>query len=271
MGNLVFTPAKGSDRPGTIGITTLPVQRVPTMEGTSGLHNSGRIYANQFNALSSDICQGGTVSPDAINNVMQGGISTTQLGVDANTKRINRDQLKTYIDSQIGAGKIPGKKSAFQDQLAVDAAFYDAVQKEYCFYEIRYQAALKLFIDQVAAASAGADITGTLNSTIALNTRLNSLLEIINYVGNRRADFVNERSPKISEANADLQNKIATLNEQKAFLSTSDVRTRTQEEMVRFSAEKSRAMNIQIMFFVALNVVALGTIITVYKTLRPSV
>ena len=35
---------------------------------------------------------------------------------------------------------------------------------------------------------------------------------------------------------------------------------------MRYSAEKSRAMNIQIVFFVALNVVALGTIITVYKT-----
>ena len=258
-------------RPAPRGVITLPVQRDPTYDGTSGLHYSGRTYANQFNAVSTDICQGTAVSPDKINDVMQGGISTTNLGVDANTKRINRDQLKSYIDSQISAGKIPGKKSAFQEQLAVDAAFYNAVQKEYCFYETRYQAALKMFVDQVASASAGADMGGTLNSTIALNTRLNSLLEIINYVGNRRADFVNDRAPQISEANADLQTKIAKLNEQKAFLSKSDVRTRTQEEMVRYSAEKSRAMNIQIMFFVALNVVALGTIITVYKTLRPSV
>jgi hypothetical protein len=37
--------------------------------------------------------------------------------------------------------------------------------------------------------------------------------------------------------------------------------------MMRYSAEKNRSMNIQIMFFVALNVVALGTVLTVYKNM----
>jgi hypothetical protein len=37
--------------------------------------------------------------------------------------------------------------------------------------------------------------------------------------------------------------------------------------MMRFSAEKNRAMTIQILFFVGLNVVALGTVLTVYRGL----
>jgi len=104
---------------------------------------------------------------------------------------------------------------------------------------------------------------------VDLNKRLNSLLEIINYVSNERSKKVNDRSSEIVAANASLQSKIKALADQQRFLESSDVRIRTQEEMVRYSAEKSRAMNIQIMFFVALNVVALGTIFTVYSSMGP--
>jgi hypothetical protein len=48
------------------------------------------------------------------------------------------------------------------------------------------------------------------------------------------------------------------------FLTTGDVKFKTYEEMMRYSKEKNQAMSIQIMFFVALNVVALGTVISVY-------
>jgi len=104
---------------------------------------------------------------------------------------------------------------------------------------------------------------------VNLNKRLNSLLEILNYVGNSRARDVNERSPDIDKANVSLQDKINVLKKQQDFLTSSDTVTRTQEEMVRYSAEKNHAMNIQIIFFVAVNVIALGTIITVYKSVRP--
>jgi hypothetical protein len=106
---------------------------------------------------------------------------------------------------------------------------------------------------------------------VNLNIRLNTLLEILNYVSNLRASAVNSRAPQITEANTKLKEAIKKLQEQKTLLESSDVRIRTQEEMMRYSSEKSRAMNIQIMFFVGLNVVALGTIITVYKTMKGAV
>jgi hypothetical protein len=80
---------------------------------------------------------------------------------------------------------------------------------------------------------------------------------------------VNQRGPQIVKANTAIQEKISVLRDQQDFLSTKNVHIKTQEEMVRYSAEKSRAMNIQIMFFVALNVVALGTVLTVYKGIGP--
>jgi len=253
-----------------IPMISMPLQRVPVLDGASGLHYSGRVYTNDFQQLSSDICNGATASVDQIDDVMKNSISTTTLPIDDSTKRVSQSSIQGYVDNLVGTGKIPGQDADFDTQMKGDANFYAAVQAEYCFYEARYVAALTQFMSLVADPR-GADTSAALTSTVNLNKRLNSLLEIMNYVSNDRAQKVNARGPTIDAANATLQGKIGVLQSQQEFLQSSDVRIRTQEEMMRFSAEKSRAMNIQIMFFVALNVVALGTILTVYKGVKPSV
>jgi len=271
--SLLFSGTGGEYSNPPRGVATLPIQRNPVSDGASGLHYSGRVYTNQFNQMSADICNGANVSLEKVGDVMPQSISTISLPIDPETKRVSRSALQAYVENQIGAGRIPGKITDFDEQMKADKIFYAAIQAEYCFYESRYRAALTQFLALVADAR-GADqtaISGALNITVNLNKRLNSLLEILNYVGNERAKSVNDRSPKINDANEILKNKIDILKSQKEFLQTSDVRIRTQEEMMRFSSEKSRAMNIQIMFFVALNVVALGTIVTVYKSIRPNV
>lgn len=251
---------------------SMPLQRVPVQDGASGLHYSGRVYTNQFQQLSSDICNGATATVDQIGDVMPNSISTTTLPVDDSTKRISRSALEGYVTTLVGTGQIPGQNADFDAQMQADGAFYAALQSEYCFYEARYVAALTQFINLVADPH-GADpnaVSGALTATVNINKRLNSLLEIMNHVSNDRAQKVNSRGPTLDSANATLQDKISILKSQQEFLQSSVVRIRTQEEMMRYSAEKSRAMNIQIMFFVALNVVALGTIFTVYKGVKPS-
>ena len=274
MGNNPSSPAPPPLPPQPappVPVVTLPLQRVPTMDGASGLHYSGRIYTNQFQPLSSDICNGAAASYDQVGDVMPNSVSTTSLPVDNSTKRISTSALQGYVQGLINSGQIPGQLPEFDKQTAADRAFYDDVRAEYCFYEARYVAALTQFVALVSdprGADQGA-VSGALNATINLNKRLNSLLEIMNYVSNDRSQKVNSRSPAIEAANASLQEKIAVLKNQQEFLQSSDVRIRTQEEMIRFSAEKSRAMNIQIMFFVALNVVAIGTVLTVYTGTKP--
>jgi hypothetical protein len=252
-------------------VQTLPLQRTGVQDGTSGLHYSGRLYSNQFQQLSSDVCKGASASVAQIAEVMPNSISTESLSVDPATKRISTSSLQGYVQGLISSGKIPGKLGSFEQQMTADKGFYAAIQSEYCFYESRYKAALTQFLTLVSDAR-GADsgaVSAALTATVNLNKRLNSLLEILNYVGNSRARDVNERSPDIVKANDSLQDKINVLKKQQDFLTSSDTVTRTQEEMVRYSAEKNHAMNIQIIFFVAVNVVALGTIITVYKSVRP--
>lgn len=253
-------------------IATLPLQRTPTYDGVSGLQYSGRVYTNQFAQLSQDICTDTAVaSVDQLNDVMPNSISTTTLPVDDSTGRISQSAIQGYVENLVGTGVIPGQMASFDQQMQADKKFYTAIQIEYCWYESRYKTALSQFLTLVAQPQ-GADpnaVQGALDATVALNKRLNSLLEVLNYVGNERARSVNNRNPRIDEANAGLEKKLAVLRQQQEMLTSGTGRIQTQEEMVRYSAEKSRAMNIQIMFFVALNVVALGTVLTVYKSLRP--
>jgi hypothetical protein len=205
------------------------------------------------------------VGVDSIDDVYQNGVSSPDLPVDSNTHRISSSALHGYVSNLVSSGLIPGQTGSFNDQVIADAAFYASIKDEYCFYEARYTAALAQFLALISDANGASDGQKMLDKTVRLNQRLNSLLEIMHYVGNDRAQKVNVRSPEIVQANDDLQKKINTLSKQKHFLESSDVKIQTQREMMRFSAEKGRAMNIQIMFFVALNVVALGSVIAVYK------
>jgi hypothetical protein len=260
----------------TTPVTTLPLGRTPVLDGASGLHYSGRVYTNQVQVLGKDICSTGSVPYANATDVMPSSISSSNLPVDPTSQRISMSALQGYVNNLQATGAIPGQMGTFDDQMAADKQFYAALQREYCFYEARYVAALGEFLTLISApvapgsgSSSNPTLDTALQTTIDLNGRLNSLLEIMNYVGNERARSVNLRSPQIDAANATLDNKIAILTRQKQFLESGDVRTQTQEEMMRFSAEKNRAMNIQILFFVALNVVALGTVFTVYKGIGP--
>ena len=256
----------------TTPVTTLPLGRTPVLDGASGLHYSGRIYTNQVQTLGKDICNVGSVPYANATDVMPSSISSPSLPVDPTSQRISTSALQGYVNNLQATGAVPGQMGTFDEQMSADKQFYAAIQREYCFYEARYIAALGQFLTLVSAPTAAGPnpaLDAALQTTISLNARLNSLLEIMNYVGNERARRVNLRSPQIDAANATLDDKIAILTRQKQFLESGDVRAQTQEEMMRFSAEKNRAMNNQIMFFVALNVVAIGTVFTVYKGLGP--
>lgn len=267
MGNTASAPpAPTPPAPGPTPVVSLPVQRVPTLDGASGLHYSGPIYTNVFHTLGKDLCK--DVSGGKITDVMPNSVSTTTLPMDKDTQRVSATALQGYVANLEQTGRIPGQMSDLQAQMTADKAFYAAIQAEYCFYEVRYKAALTQFIQLITAPQGTNDaaVQSVLATTIQLNARLNSLLEILAYVGNERAKRTAARSVQLDKANAELAAKRSALESQRKFFQSSDVRIRTQEEMLRFTAEKNRAMNIQILFFVTLNVVALGTVLSVYSS-----
>ena len=74
MGNNQSAPPPPPNPAPPVPVVSLPVQRVPTLDGASGLHYSGRVYTNQFQGLSSDICKGATAKAEQIDDVMIIGV-----------------------------------------------------------------------------------------------------------------------------------------------------------------------------------------------------
>ena len=251
----------------------MPVQ-VPTNienppQTTSGLNYTGGIFNSWSSTLKVQTCDTALGAGVPVSSVMVDGGISTPTKLEGNAIAVYVSSKECTNPAACVLGKIPGLIENIDKQLQLDRKFYETSQEEYCYYEVRYRKALTDILTKLASGTTVA--TAEYNTVIGLNNRLNSLLQIINEVANRRAGMVNQRSNLIEQADHDLHNKNEQLRKQRDFLQSSDVRIRTQQEMVRYSAEKSRAMNIQIVFFVALNIVALGTILTVYKNLKPSV
>ena len=144
----VFAALFGKNTP--IQIQTLPIQRTGVQDGTSGLQYSGRLYTNQFQQHGADICKGARVDFKNVGDVLPNSISTTNLPVDATTNRISAANIQSYVKSLVDQKIIPDSVSNFEQQLALDSAFYESVQREYCFYETRYKAALTQFLELVS-------------------------------------------------------------------------------------------------------------------------
>jgi len=245
----------------------------PVADGASGLHYSGQTYMNNVQMMTQSICPAGTIgyTDPTFSLRFTNGVAPSQpLPIDKNTNRISASAIQNYVDNTlVPSGKVPEVKGTIDEQIQADKSFYASVKSEYCFYEMRYIAALTQFITEVSATNATATSgQAPLTTTINLNITLNTLLEIMNYVGNKRARAVNDRNKDIFVANVKINKRLEELNAQQAFLNSSNVRAKTQTEMMRYSKEKNNAMNIQIMFFVALNVVALGTVFIVYKNVK---
>lgn len=230
---------------------------------------------NQVTQMSQPLCGTTTANINQINDVFPNGVAVSSLNTDPVTNRITQAAVASHVTQLQGTGiipptPVPGANVDITDQIRKDQLFYGKMLSEYCFYEARYKTSLTKFITDVSDTNAGANAgADSLQTTINLNKKLNSILEIMNYIGTQRASTVNTRNQTINSQNTDINNKLAQLQQQQNFLQSSDVRLQTQSEMMRYSKEKNSAMNIQIMFFIALNVVALGTMLTVYKNLKP--
>jgi hypothetical protein len=247
--------------------------KTPIVDGASGLHYSGQTYMNNVQLITQSICPDAAISYTDPNFSAQypNGVSPSQpLPIDPTTNRISSSAIHDYVEGTlIPGGKVPDQMATIDAQIQADRSFYASVKSEYCFYETRYIAALTQFIKEVSSTNATATSgQAALTTTINLNVTLNTLLEIMNYVGNKRARAVNDRNNDIFIANQKINKRLGELTAQQAFLNSSNVRLKTQSEMMRYSKEKNNAMNIQIMFFVALNVVALGTVFIVYKNVK---
>ena len=204
------------------------------------------------------------------------GVASDSLVPDTATGRIPVAQLQAHIHSLEGSGilkkrptvNVAGAPETNMDKLVTqDVELYQTLNSEYCFYEQRYRYALKTFLKKATSrdGSDNAVARAMLNNTKLLNIRVNSVLEVMNYLAQSRTPLTNTNKDMINKYNKSINDKLQKSQRMYDLLKRDNAMVLTQREMVRYTEEKNTYTTNQIAVWAALNIVALGTIFYVYR------
>jgi hypothetical protein len=203
--------------------------------------------------------------------------------VDQRTGRVDPSTLQNYVNTlQQDGGLMPKHKQHvigdntgsikineknMRATVDSDSKVFNNFGAEYCHYEQRYRYALKTFLQLATSrdTKTNAAAQRMLRHTKTLNMRMNSLLEIMNYLTQQRVGEVNTNTQQINKANDEINKAMERLKNTYDKLSKDNSILITQKEMVRYTQEKNNYTTNQISLWAALNVLALGTIFYVYR------
>lgn len=205
-----------------------------------------------------------------------GGVASDSLVPDAATGRVGVALLQAHVSALTAAGVIKArptqtvgtdKETDMMKLVADDKAFYEKLQKEYCYYEQRYKYAFKKFLElatsRVAADNRAAE--AMLQNSKKLNIRVNGVLEVMNYLAASRVAVTDANKTDINKRNAEINVKLDRLHKGYGVLNRDNAVILAQKEMVRYTEEKNNYNTNQIALWAAANVVALGVIFYVYR------
>ena len=239
---------------------------------------SGTYVNNIPKQASGDVCS----PPDDfypesnLMKVYENGVGSDNLGPDGSTGRISAAALSAHITALEESGIIKKRPSVRSGDaietdmpklIANDLELYNGMQAEYCYYEQRYRYALKVFLQKATSRSTTDNdaAKAMLGNTQMLNRRVNSVLEIMNYLAQSRVDITNANKTQLNDINSRLNAKLDSLNKTYAILQNDNAIVLTQKESVRFTEEKNNYTANQISLWATLNVLALATIFYVYR------
>jgi hypothetical protein len=209
---------------------------------------------------------------------MTGGVASDSLIPDESSGRVSAALIASHVQTLIGSGIIKsrpmraiagGSSETDTDALkSQDAELHKNMQKEYCYYEQRYRYTLKNFLYKATSRNAtdNPEAQRLLRDTKMLNIRLNSVLEVMNFVTQERAEMVNSNTTQANTANTRINSKLDTLNKTYKMLNNDNAIITTQKESVRYTQEKNNYNSNQIAMWTGLNIVALAGIYFVYKS-----
>lgn len=215
-----------------------------------------------------------TQTPVFLNMTWTGnGVMSDTLPTDPSTGIITNEAIAAHVTSLMNSGVLPkvpmdDRGNVDMDKLmAQDGKLYSDLQAEFCFYESRYLYALNQFLQ--AATLRQATDAGPANQyltiTQTLNKRANSVLQVISYLSQKRVGDIMSAKGGIDSMNTDINKKLASLQAGYSLLNKNDAILTTQKEMVRYTEEKNNYTNNKIIVWTALNILAVGAVLYVYR------
>jgi hypothetical protein len=198
-----------------------------------------------------------------------GGIASSTLPIDATTKKISQSALQNYMSQLQSSGKIPsGSGGNPNEQADKDKLFQLGVQQEYCYYESRYLSSMKSFLDLSTSGNTD-DVPAAKNflqASKTLNTKINSMLELLNLLSSSRIDAMGKIKAAVDNTNSRISTATAQVQNQYKLLSADNALMETQKQAMKYTKEKNDAIMNQISLFTIMNAFAIGAIFAIVRS-----
>lgn len=148
------------------------------------------------------------------------------------------------------------------------------IQEEYCFNYFRYKFTLETLFDKLVQTSKvssltdadKADIQSKLNKAKVYNEKLNDLIQITNYIAEKRAAEMREQTSEINAMNTGLAATFQTLQTHRKLLNSETSVQDLRKRMVEFTEEKNRSAVNLLSLFGFMNLVAIGLLFYIARS-----
>jgi hypothetical protein len=208
----------------------------------------------------------GRYTPTALENIYQRLVRAGRL--------ISNDRYKQIMVN------VATQKDKLQQQKMLETVgeqekqTMTSLQTEFCFYYVRYKYALEDLFDTLSRTSAGSSLTEAQRRTIetkitnakTLNTKLNDIIQITNFIAVKRASEMRDQNTTINMLNENIKDIYGRLQTQNEILRKEDSITDLRKRMVEFTQEKNQSASNLLSLYGFLNLVALGLLFYVARS-----
>jgi hypothetical protein len=148
------------------------------------------------------------------------------------------------------------------------------IQEEYCFYYFRYKYALETLFDKMVTTSKSTSLTesdrGEIQNKLTrakeFNEKLNDIIQITNYISQKRSSEMRLQNTEINTMNSGIQATFDTLQGHSKLLNSESSISDLRKRMVEYTEEKNRSALNLLSLYGFLNLVAIGLLFYVARS-----
>lgn len=195
-------------------------------------------------------------------------LESIYLGMVHNGDLVSNDKYKQDLAKLGNVNNINAEtaKGILTNLGAKETATMAKLKQEYCYYYARYRYSLETLFDKLVQTSKSAtlsaddknDIQSKLNRAKEYNEKLNDLIQITNYIAQKRATEMRNQNSEINAINTDISGTFDTLQTHAKILNSENSITDLRKRMVEFTEEKNRSALNLLSLYGFLNLVAIG-------------
>jgi HAMP domain-containing protein len=149
-----------------------------------------------------------------------------------------------------------------------------SIGAEYCFYYIRYKYVLEVLFDKLMSASSQTqvseqvrqDITSYLELAKTINSKLNDIIQITNFLAKKRASEMQVQNTEINALNNSINATFESLKKHDQMLQKETSLADLRKSMVEYSQEKNLSAQNLLALYGFLNLVAIGLLFYISRS-----